>query len=61
MSNNAGGFLTFQFRFCNLTIFEIQATGHCQNWGMTAGVNVMLHPMGWGGHHIIHAKIEGNF
>jgi hypothetical protein len=27
-------------------------TGFCKNWGMTAHVNVILHPMGWGGHHI---------
>ncbi len=23
-----------------------------KNWGMTTHVNVMLYPMGWGGHHI---------
>jgi hypothetical protein len=51
----------FEFRFCNLKFFRIQATGFCKNWGMTARVNVMLHPIGWGGHHITRAKMEGNF
>ncbi len=30
--------------------------GFCKNWGMTAPVNVMLHTMGWGGHHITRAQ-----
>jgi hypothetical protein len=44
-ANNAGGFQTFEFHFCNLKFFRIQATGFCKNWGMTALVNMMLHPM----------------
>jgi hypothetical protein len=27
-----------------------------KNWGMSAHVNLMFHPMGWGGHHITHAQ-----
>jgi hypothetical protein len=46
----------FEFRFCNLKFFWIQAPGFCKNWGMTAHVNVMLYPMGWGGHHIDRAQ-----
>jgi hypothetical protein len=61
MANNVGGFQMFEFRFCNLKFFWIQATGLCENWGMTACVNVMFHPMGWGGHHITCAQNGGKF
>jgi hypothetical protein len=26
----------FEFRFCNLKFFWIQATGFCKDWGMAA-------------------------
>jgi hypothetical protein len=45
MAIYAGGFQTFEFRYCNLKFFRIQATGFCKTWGMTARVNVMLHPL----------------
>jgi hypothetical protein len=35
--------------------------GFCKNWGMTVRVNVMLHPMDWGGHHITRAQNGGEF
>jgi hypothetical protein len=57
--NNAGRFQTFEFRFCNPKFFQIQATGFCENWRMTAHVTVMLHPMGWGVHHITRVKNGG--
>ncbi len=37
-----------EFRICNLKFFLIQVIGFCKNWGMTAHVNRMLHPMGCG-------------
>jgi hypothetical protein len=55
IANNACGFQTIEFRFCNLKFFQIQATGFFKNWGMTACVNVMFHPMGWGWYHITRA------
>jgi hypothetical protein len=32
-----------------------------KNWGMTARVNVMFHPMGLGVYQITHAQNEGEF
>jgi hypothetical protein len=46
----------FEFCFCDFKFFQIQGMGFFKNWEMTALVNVMLHPMGWGGHHITHAQ-----
>jgi hypothetical protein len=60
-ANNAGRFQMFDFCFCNFKFFWIQAKGFCKNWGMTARVNVMFHPMGWGGHHISRAQNGGEF
>jgi hypothetical protein len=51
----------FEFRSCNLKFFWIKAVGFCKNWAMAARVNVMLHPMGWGGHHITRAQDGGEF
>jgi hypothetical protein len=51
----------FEFRFCNLKFFWIQATEFCKDWGAVARVNVMFNPMGWGGHHITYAKDGGEF
>jgi hypothetical protein len=58
---NAGGFQMFEFRFCNLKSFRIQGMGFCKNWGMTASVNVMLHPIGWRVSHHLCAKWRGIF
>jgi hypothetical protein len=46
----------FEFRFGNLKFFWIKVTGFCENWGMAACLNVMLHPVGWDGHHITRAQ-----
>jgi hypothetical protein len=61
MVNNAGRFQTFEFRFCNFKFFWIQPMGLCKNWGMTVRVNVMFHPIGWGGLHITCAQNGGEF
>jgi hypothetical protein len=42
----------FEFRFCSLKFFWIQAKGFCKDWGTAAPVNVMLHPIVWGGHRV---------
>ncbi len=42
-------------------VFQVQATGFCKNWAMTARVNMMFHPMGWRGHHITCVQNEGEF
>ncbi len=42
-------------------VFLDPGDGFCKNLGMCACVNVMLHPMGWGGHHITCAQNGGKF
>jgi hypothetical protein len=40
--NNASGFQTFEFRFCNFKFFRIQATGLCKNCGVTETFQRMM-------------------
>jgi hypothetical protein len=45
----------------NFKFFRIKAAGLCENWGMAAGVDVLLNPMLWCWLHIPGSKMEGNF
>jgi hypothetical protein len=50
--NSAGRFQTFEFHFCNLMFFQIQATVFCKNGGdYPCECDVPPHGLGWASHH----------
>jgi hypothetical protein len=51
----------FEFRFGNLKFFWIKAARFCKNWGVAAGVDVMINPMRGVGFTSPVLRMEGYF